>query len=781
MATFTGGLFFAMVWLPERGIPVRYVSLLPRITFIASLLLGLLSVVLSDFMPAVFFKGGGFTQAVLLTNLFGGLFFIAAAAWFINEYIRDKAFDTLLFFFNSVLFGLAGIFFYFSDLWDIGWWHWHAVRIAAYLVAMYYAFNMYKELTEQIQVQKHRAQRYLDIAASILAVLDVQEKVVLINRKGCILLGYEEEESTGRNWFDTFLPERSRNDARLFFRKLIAAGIDQYTLFETPVLTKKGTERLVAWQTTLLRDEVGNINSILISGEDVTERKKAEEELWRAHQLLEARVKERTAELEKSNILLNEEIQERRTAEKNLQKEKEKLRTYLDISATMVVILDSAQKVTLINKKGCEILGYLQEEIIGKNWFDSFLPERLREEVKQVHAKLMAGDIDPVEYYENEVLTKDGEEKIVAWYNTFFCDEAGHITATLGTGVDITDQKKTEKALRISEERFRGAFESAAIGIGMVSPEGRWLKVNSALSHIVGYSEQELLSLTFQDITHPEDLDADLEYVRQMLAGEIRNYHMEKRYVHKEGHIVWILLSVSLVRDEHGAPLHFVSQIQDITKRKQAEIQIAASLKEKEVLLQEIHHRVKNNMTVISSLIKLQSDKVTDEHYKELFNESTNRIKTMALIHEKLYRSDDLARIVFSDYLKDMIDNILGSYGINARKVHIKKELERITLPLDISIPCGLIVNELLSNALKYAFPNGNIGEILVSLRKNNGNIELTLSDDGVGLPVDLDFRNTGSLGLNIVNALVRQIKGDIELHREQGTEFLITFRGDTQ
>ncbi|MCP4297437.1 MAG: PAS domain S-box protein, partial [Proteobacteria bacterium] len=228
---------------------------------------------------------------------------------------------------------------------------------------------------------------------------------------------------------------------------------------------------------------------------------------------------------------------------------------------------------------------------------------------------------------------------------------------------DITEQKKTENALRISEEQFRGAFETAAIGIALVSPEGHWLRVNRALCEIVGYPEPELLTLTFQEITYPDDLEADLNYVNQMLAGEIPYYHMEKRYIHKKGHIIWILLSVSLVRNENGEPLHFISQIQDITDRKNAEVQTRKSLKEKEVLLQEIHHRVKNNMTVIYSLLELQAGKVRDERYREMFNESMNRIKTMALIHEKLYRSQDLTKILFSDYIRDMVDDIYVSYG----------------------------------------------------------------------------------------------------------------------
>ena len=144
----------------------------------------------------------------------------------------------------------------------------------------------------------------------------------------------------------------------------------------------------------------------------------------------------------------------------------------------------------------------------------------------------------------------------------------GHVIAAIR---DVSDRVQADEALRLAEERFRNAFEEAPIGMALVAPDGRWLRVNRLICEIVGYSEEELLARTFQDITHPDDLDADLEYVRQMLAGEIRTYQMEKRYFHKEGHIVWINLSVSLVRDSGGAPLHFISQIEDITERKRIE------------------------------------------------------------------------------------------------------------------------------------------------------------------------------------------------------------------
>jgi two-component sensor histidine kinase len=217
---------------------------------------------------------------------------------------------------------------------------------------------------------------------------------------------------------------------------------------------------------------------------------------------------------------------------------------------------------------------------------------------------------------------------------------------------------------------------------------------------------------------------------------------------------------------------------QEITERKKAEETISISLEEKKVLLKELHHRVKNNMTVISSLLRLQSAQVEDERYQAMFNESINRIKTMASLHEKLYQSEDLAKINFSDYIRDMADHMFMSYGLSPHQVKLIKEIEGITLGAGTANPCGLIINELLSNSLKYAFPEGRTGEVRVVLRKNdNDEIELTVGDNGVGMPDDLDIKNTDTLGLKLVNALVSQLRGKIELNRKEGTEFRVTFR----
>jgi two-component sensor histidine kinase len=202
-----------------------------------------------------------------------------------------------------------------------------------------------------------------------------------------------------------------------------------------------------------------------------------------------------------------------------------------------------------------------------------------------------------------------------------------------------------------------------------------------------------------------------------------------------------------------------------------------ASLREKDVLLKEIHHRVKNNLQVISSLLNLQSGAITEPAVLAMFTESQNRIKSMALIHEKLYQSKDLAKIDFAEYVRNLTNHLYRSYVVNANLISLKLNIENIHLNVDTAIPCGLMLNELVSNALKYAFPHGQKGEIGISLLRQNGEqLVLVVKDNGVGLPQDFDIKNSKSLGLKLVNILTKQLKGDLNYHGEGGTEFRLAF-----
>jgi two-component sensor histidine kinase len=227
----------------------------------------------------------------------------------------------------------------------------------------------------------------------------------------------------------------------------------------------------------------------------------------------------------------------------------------------------------------------------------------------------------------------------------------------------------------------------------------------------------------------------------------------------------------------HGEVLQIVALWRDVTDRKQAAVKMQTSLQEKELLLKEIHHRVKNNLQVISSLLSLQGSSIRDAGVRRLFEEARDRVRSMASIHEMLYASSDLARIDFSSYVSVLASQLFSSCNISLDRVKLEINVEPVTLGINLGVPCGLLINELVTNALRHAFPNDRAGTITVSMRElPDHSIRLAVRDDGVGLPSDLDVENAESLGFQLVTTLVGQLNGTLEVKRENGTEFVVVF-----
>ncbi len=208
-----------------------------------------------------------------------------------------------------------------------------------------------------------------------------------------------------------------------------------------------------------------------------------------------------------------------------------------------------------------------------------------------------------------------------------------------------------------------------------------------------------------------------------------------------------------------------------------ANVTLRSNINEKETLLKEIHHRVKNNMQVISSLLNMQSKFVKDKDDAQLFQESRERIQSMSLVYNKLYESEDMAHISFTKYLNDLVAALMHSYNCNTGRITTHVEAEAVELGLDLAIPCGLIINEVISNSLKYAFPNGRPGEIRVGIRNHDGRIDMSLGDNGVGMPQEMDIKTSRTLGMTLLQTLaVYQLGGTLELKRENGTVYSISF-----
>jgi two-component sensor histidine kinase len=218
------------------------------------------------------------------------------------------------------------------------------------------------------------------------------------------------------------------------------------------------------------------------------------------------------------------------------------------------------------------------------------------------------------------------------------------------------------------------------------------------------------------------------------------------------------------------------SIIRDVSERKKTENKLQKSLNEKEMLLKEIHHRVKNNLMIISSLLNLQSRYIKDEESKTIFKESQNRTKSMALIHERLYQSADLKRIDFGDYIHTLANDLYHTYVLDTSLIKLNVDVDDVMLNINTSIPLGLIVNELVTNSLEHAFPPGKSGEINIKFHSSDDKYLLEVKDNGIGFPKDIDYKNTDSLGLRLVVSLTEQIDGKIEFNNTSGTSFKIIF-----
>lgn len=324
------------------------------------------------------------------------------------------------------------------------------------------------------------------------------------------------------------------------------------------------------------------------------------------------------------------------------------------------------------------------------------------------------------------------------------------------------------------QAKFEAVVETAGDGIITADEWGRVETFNAAAERMFGYAPGEISGKSVGTLL---SADAGGEGAsRDVRLDEAIGSRREAAARRKDGSSFPVELNVGEVN--FAERRIFTLILRDITERKREEEKIRASLREKEILLKEIHHRVKNNLQIISSLLNLQSAHIFDPRALEVFKEGQGRVRSMALIHEKLYQSEDLARVDFSEYISNLAAYLFRSYEVHAGAVRLSVEAEDVLLGVDTAIPCGLIINELVSNSLKHAFPDGGGGSINIRLRPAGAErLRLTVADDGVGLPEGFDVRRTGSLGLQLVNTLARQLGGEVEVGGGAGAEFSITFR----
>ncbi len=364
------------------------------------------------------------------------------------------------------------------------------------------------------------------------------------------------------------------------------------------------------------------------------------------------------------------------------------------------------------------------------------------------------------------------------------CEEDEKLLSIVTSAIGVEEKRRlAEEALRKSEEKYRHLVQSANSIILRMSTSGKITFVNEFAQKFFGCSEGELIGTDGFSIMVPEMESTGKGFVELIggqgsgPGGSDGSSSVVCQGRRKNGERVWIAWTNKSILDDEGSLTEMLCVGNDVTERKLAEEKLAASLQEKEVMLKEIHHRVKNNLQIIASLLNIQAHYARDEGAAEVLSECHNRVRSMALVHESLYSSENLAKVNFARYVSRLAESLFSSFGVDNQKIKLDLDLDDVLLSIDRAIPCGLIVNELVSNCLKHAFPGDRNGTIEIKLKRLGADdVLLNVKDDGVGVPQGLDPQKTQTLGLKLVSDLTRQIKGTFRFTSSAGTDMAITF-----
>lgn len=334
----------------------------------------------------------------------------------------------------------------------------------------------------------------------------------------------------------------------------------------------------------------------------------------------------------------------------------------------------------------------------------------------------------------------------------------------------------SDPAPRTREEQWRALSVCLPVGVFSTDTDGGCTYINPRCEEIVGRKLEESLGDGWISFVHPDDRHRIVTpWIEDAKAG--RPHETQFRVVTPTHQVRWLHARTAPIINDRNQVIGHTGTIEDITKQKLAEEQIKASLQEKEALLKEIHHRVKNNLQIISSLIYLQAQRIDDAKMRQLFEDSQTRISSMALVHDTLYRSQDFAQVNLSEYVQTLSSNLFHTYRVQPESVKLKIDIDPdVLISLDKAIPCGLILNELMTNALKHGFHDRATGEVRVLLKKHFSQIYLIVENDGHALPESFELQKIQSMGLRLVNALVDQVKGQVEIQSDGKTRFKITF-----
>jgi PAS domain S-box-containing protein len=511
---------------------------------------------------------------------------------------------------------------------------------------------------------------------------------------------------------------------------------------------------------------------------EITERRRDEQVMREINQALEMRIAERTEELTSTYEEFANEIRERKQSDALLSR-------VLTSITDGVIVTNAAGVVTYMNRAATRLLNCTTERATGSHIAYSLtFVDSVNGAVLDWTQGLPAFDSAP-ESQECVMRGWDGSETAVAVSAAPLQGDGDSTHGVVFTVRDNTERKRAE----LIEQRMASIIASAEDAILTKTLEGTIETWNPAAEQLLGYAASDIIGASITCLIPEERLEEETSIIEQIQRGEsVASFETVRR--RKNGSMVDVSLTISPVKDRTGAVIGASKIMRDITERKvhveklralNEELQTlvvarSAQLAERDSMLQEIHHRVKNNLQVISSLINMQSRAILDGPTKFALQDCQSRVETMAQIREMLYQSSDYGRIPFWQFAKALATRIVSASGIAPQNISISYDLNALSLPVEKAIPCGLILNELISNALRHAFPEGRGAIAIRLLRVSDVDISLEVADDGCGIPAALDLAKTRSLGLQLISTLTGQLEGQLHITRSPGAAFRITF-----
>ena len=579
-----------------------------------------------------------------------------------------------------------------------------------------------KKLEEKLKDNEKFLDSIIENIPHTIFVKDaVEHRFLKVNKAAEDLFGFPKEQLLGKNDYDFF----SKENADFFISKdneVIQSGKMQ-DIPEEAIQTGKLGKRFLHTKKIPVYDDVGNPAYLLGISEDITERKKLEEDLHLTHFSIE----------KVSDAVV-----------------------WIDINGNFVRANESVCKLLNMDKNTIlkmSVKNFTREysEVEWRTFWDN--SKQSKSFIGEYSIELMPGKPQQIEILVNHI-EYSGKEYLVVFAR------------------DITRRKIIDAELR----KLSRAVDQSIVSIIITDKNGNIEYVNPQFEKDSGYSSIEVLGKNPRILQSGRTGKKVYKEMWSLILND-KEWRGEILNKKKNGELYWEYSSISPIKNEKGEITNFLAIKEDITEKKIIDEQLKDSLKEKEIMLREIHHRVKNNLQIISSLLKLQSSYIKDLEVVEYFNVSQYRIKSMALIHQQLYRSDSLNKIDFQEYLSTLSKDILSIYFNRSKKIEIDVDSKNIFFGIDTAIPCGLLISEMLSNSLKHAFPERKNGEIILKLTKLNGEkYNLLYRDDGVGLPHNFDFEKPDSMGMELIHSLVEQLDGTVEIKNESGTQYNINF-----